>query len=421
MRQSKLFTKTLKQAPKDETAKNAKLLIQAGYIYKELPGVYAYLPLGLRVLENIKQVIREELDAAGCQELSMTALQGKEKWETTNRWSDEVVDNWFKTTLKNNTELGLAFTHEEPIAEIMKQYVQSYKDLPFSAYQFQTKFRNELRAKSGIMRGREFIMKDLYSFHTDKETHLEFYERMKDVYMKIFTRLGIGEQTFLTMSNGQPFSKYSFEFQTLSDAGEDIILYDKEKKLAINKDDYSEEIFADFGYSKDTFSFEEAASIEVGDIYTLGTKYSEALGLTYMTESGESLPVFMGSYGIGVPRVMGTIVEVLSDDMGLVWPEAIAPFDVHIVSLCSDNADVKKADTLYEQLTSNGVEVLYDDRDTRAGQKFADSDLIGIPTRLVISPRTLEHDEVEVKKRDHDGESRMSLSKIVSMMSKGAV
>jgi len=223
MKQSQLFTKTRKEAPADEVSKNAQLLIRAGYIYKEMPGVYSFLPLGLRIMENIKQIIREELNNVGSQEISMTALQTKEKWEATNRWSDEVVDNWFRTQLKNGTELGLAFTHEEPIAEIMKQYVSSYKDLPFFAYQFQTKFRNELRAKSGIMRGREFLMKDLYSFHTNEETHLEFYELMKEVYIKIFTRLGIGEQTFLTMSNGQPFSKYSFEFQTLSEAGEDTI------------------------------------------------------------------------------------------------------------------------------------------------------------------------------------------------------
>ena len=340
MKQSQLFTKTRKEAPADEVSKNAQLLIRAGYIYKEMPGVYSFLPLGLRIMENIKQIIREELNNVGSQEISMTALQTKEKWEATNRWSDEVVDNWFRTQLKNGTELGLAFTHEEPIAEIMKQYVSSYKDLPFFAYQFQTKFRNELRAKSGIMRGREFLMKDLYSFHTNEETHLEFYELMKEVYIKIFTRLGIGEQTFLTMSNGQPFSKYSFEFQTLSEAGEDTILYDEKKKVAINKQDYSEEIFTDFGFKKEDFDFKEARSIEVGDIYTLGTKYSEPLGLLYTNQDGKQVSVFMGSYGIGVSRLMGTIVEVLADDKGIVWPESIAPFQIHLVSLCTEEADI---------------------------------------------------------------------------------
>ncbi|PIR78399.1 MAG: prolyl-tRNA synthetase [Candidatus Magasanikbacteria bacterium CG10_big_fil_rev_8_21_14_0_10_36_16] len=415
MKQSQLFTKTRKEAPADEVSKNAQLLIRAGYIYKEMPGVYSFLPLGLRIMENIKQIIREELNNVGSQEISMTALQTKEKWEATNRWSDEVVDNWFRTQLKNGTELGLAFTHEEPIAEIMKQYVSSYKDLPFFAYQFQTKFRNELRAKSGIMRGREFLMKDLYSFHTNEETHLEFYELMKEVYIKIFTRLGIGEQTFLTMSNGQPFSKYSFEFQTLSEAGEDTILYDEKKKVAINKQDYSEEIFTDFGFKKEDFDFKEARSIEVGDIYTLGTKYSEPLGLLYTNQDGKQVSVFMGSYGIGVSRLMGTIVEVLADDKGIVWPESIAPFQIHLVSLCSEEADVKKADELYETLKKQNKEVLYDDRQgVRAGEKFADSDLIGIPLRVIISPKTLANDSVEVKKRNETKVEIITIDKLLN-------
>jgi len=415
MKQSQLFTKTRKEAPADEVSKNAQLLIRAGYIYKEMPGVYSFLPLGLRIMENIKQIIREELNNVGSQEISMTALQTKEKWEATNRWSDEVVDNWFRTQLKNGTELGLAFTHEEPIAEIMKQYVSSYKDLPFFAYQFQTKFRNELRAKSGIMRGREFLMKDLYSFHTNEETHLEFYELMKELYIKIFTRLGIGEQTFLTMSNGQPFSKYSFEFQTLSEAGEDTILYDEKKKVAINKQDYSEEIFTDFGFKKEDFDFKEARSIEVGDIYTLGTKYSEPLGLLYTNQDGKQVSVFMGSYGIGVSRLMGTIVEVLADDKGIVWPESIAPFQIHLVSLCTEEADVKKADELYETLKKQNKEVLYDDRQgVRAGEKFADSDLIGIPLRVIISPKTLANDSVEVKKRNETKVEIITIDKLLN-------
>jgi len=414
MKQSQLFTKTRKEAPADEVSKNAQLLIRAGYIYKEMPGVYSFLPLGLRIMENIKQIIREELNNVGSQEISMTALQTKEKWEATNRWSDEVVDNWFRTQLKNGTELGLAFTHEEPIAEIMKQYVSSYKDLPFFAYQFQTKFRNELRAKSGIMRGREFLMKDLYSFHTNEETHLEFYELMKEVYIKIFTRLGIGEQTFLTMSNGQPFSKYSFEFQTLSEAGEDTILYDEKKKVAINKQDYSEEIFTDFGFKKEDFDFKEARSIEVGDIYTLGTKYSEPLGLLYTNQDGKQVSVFMGSYGIGVSRLMGTIVEVLADDKGIVWPESIAPFQIHLVSLCTEEADIKKADELYESLQKQNKEVLYDDRQgVRAGEKFADSDLIGIPLRVIISPKTLANDSVEIKGRTESEARIVSIDELL--------
>lgn len=412
MRQSQLFTKTKKELPKDEVSKNAQLLMQAGFVHKELAGVYSYLPLGLRVIENIKQVIREELDAAGCQEMTMTALQGKDIWEKTNRWSDDVVDNWFKTSLKNDTELGLAFTHEEPIARIMTQFVNSYKDLPFFAYQFQTKFRNELRAKSGIMRGREFIMKDLYSFHTDKAAHEEFYDLMKEVYMKIFTRLGLGDNTFMTMSSGIPFSKYSFEFQTISEAGEDTLVFDREKGVAINKDDFSDDIFVDFGLNKDDYSFEEATSIEIGDIYSLGTKYSEALGLEYADAEGNKHPVFMGSYGIGVPRVMGTIVEVHHDEKGMIWPEEVAPFRVHLISLCKEDTQAQ-ADALYEQLQTAGVDVLYDDRDTRAGQKFADSDLIGIPLRVVISNKTLEQGKVEAKGRREADARMMSIDELM--------
>ena len=399
MRQSQLFTKIKKEVPSGEVAKNAQLLLQAGFIHKEMAGVYSFLPLGLRVIENIKQIIRKELNAAGCQEMCMTALQSKDIWEKTNRWSDDVVDNWFKTTLKNGTELGLAFTHEEPIAQIMANYVHSYKDLPFFAYQFQTKFRNELRAKSGIMRGREFLMKDLYSFHTDKKAHDVFYEKMKEVYMEIFRKLGLGNNTYLTMSSGEPFSKYSFEFQTISEAGEDTILFDKEKKVAINKDDFSDQIFIDFGLNKDEYNFEEAKSIEIGDIYSLGTKYSEALNLTYADAEGKNHPVFMGSYGIGISRVMGTIVEVCNDKDGMVWPEEVAPFTVHIVSLCAEDSDVATVDALYKKLLDAGVSVLYDDRDLRPGQKFAESDLVGIPHRVIVSKKTIQDNSVEYTNR----------------------
>ena len=402
MLQSQLFTKTRKEAPKDELSGNAQLLIRAGFIHKEMAGVYTFLPLGLRVIERIKDIIREELNKIGAHEIKMTALQQKDVWEKSGRWDDKVVDDWFKTSLKNETELGLAFTHEEPITNIMKNYVSSYKDLPIYAYQFQTKFRNELRAKSGILRGREFVMKDLYDFSLNKEDHDKFYEKMKGVYKEIFTRMGLGEQTYLTMSSGGSFSKYSFEFQTITEAGEDVIMYDENKKIAINKDDYSEEIFEDFGLKKEDFNFKEAKSAEVGDIYSLGEKYSKALGLTYKDEKGEDKNVYMGSYGIGVPRLMGTIVEVFNDEKGIVWPKSVAPFDVHIINLGQDGEALK----IYNALLENGVEVLMDDRDVRAGEKFADSDLIGIPIRVVVSPKSLEAGGVEVKRRN-EAESRI--------------
>ncbi len=398
MRQSQLFTKTKKEAPKDETSKNAQLLVRGGFVHKEMAGVYSYLPLGFRVLTKIQEIIREELNKIGSQEMVMTALQQKDIWEKSNRWNDEVVDDWFKTELKNKTELGLAFTHEEPLTAIMIDHVSSYKDLPIYAYQFQTKFRNELRAKSGIMRGREFLMKDLYDFSTSKEEHDAFYEKMKGVYMDIFKRVGIGEQTYLTLSSGGSFSKYSYEFQTISDAGEDTILYNKDKGISINKDDFSEELLSDFGIDKDVV-FEEARSIEVGDIYSLGEKYSQALGLTYKDSNGKEQYVYMGSYGIGVSRLMGAIVEVLADEKGCVWPYEIAPFHVHVVTLGDDKDVIEEAIELKEKLESKSIEVLWDDRNCGPGEKFADADLIGIPLRIVISRKTQEKGVYEIKSR----------------------
>ncbi len=409
MKQSQLFTKTRKEAPKDEVSKNAQLLIRAGFINKEMAGVYSFLPLGLRVLENIKDIIREELNNVGAQEMEMTTLQKKDVWEKTDRWREDLDDGiWFRTHLNNGTELGLAFTHEEALTKIMTNYISSYKDLPVYAYQFQTKFRNELRAKSGLLRGREFLMKDLYDFSLDEKQHKEFYEKMKGVYKNIFDRLGIGNRTYLTISNGGTFSKYSFEFQTLCDAGEDILVYDKEKGVAINKDDFNDEVFADFNINKDDYNFIEEKSAEVGDIYTLGKKYAKAIGLTYKDEEGKENPVYMGSYGIGVPRLMAVITEIFSDEKGIVWPESVAPFRVHLLSLGQD----EKAEEIYSQLEKTGVEVLFDDRDKKAGEKFADSDLIGIPYRVVVSKKSLEAGGVEFKKRDSEDGEIISIDKL---------
>jgi len=398
MRQSQLFTKTRREAPKDEVAKNAQLLIRAGYINKEMAGAYDYLPLGLRVLNKIVGVIREEMNSIGGQEVFLTALQDKKVWETTGRWSDEVVDNWFKTKVKNGAEAGLSFTHEEPLTNLMRDHIRSFRDLPSAVYQFQTKFRNEERAKSGIMRGREFLMKDLYSFNVDEKAHLEFYEKAKQAYVRIFDRLGLGNETFVTFASGGSFSKYSHEFQTSCDAGEDTIYVHEGKKIAVNKEVLNDEVLANLGLNKSDLV--EKKAVEVGNIFTLGTRFSEPLGLNYKDAEGKSKPVFMGSYGIGPGRVMGTIVEIHADDKGLVWPEAVAPFAVHLIALFDEAGKVKEAaDDLYEKLTKKGVEVLYDDRDDRAGEKFGDSDLIGIPKRYVISEKTLKDESVEVKDR----------------------
>ena len=398
MRQSQLFTKTRKEAPADEVAKNAQLLIRGGYIAKEMAGVYSWLPLGLRVVENIKQIVREEMNAIAGQELIMTALQRKELWDSTGRWDDEVVDVWFKSELKAGGEVGFGWSHEEPIGEMMKNYITSYKDLPISVYQFQTKLRNELRAKSGVMRGREFIMKDMYSFAADEASHLAYYEATKPAYMKVFERLGIGDDTFVTFAAGGAFTKFSHEFQTVCEAGEDIVYLNRERGIAINEEVMSDETLASLAISRDELV--ETKTAEVGNIFNFGQQKATDLGLTFTNSEGVETPVWMGSYGIGVTRLVGVLVEKFADEKGIVWPASIAPFQVHLVALNTDNAEIKDwADGVYSSLTKQGVTVLYDDRDARAGEKFADSDLLGMPYRVVVSQKTKESGLFEVVTR----------------------
>jgi len=415
MRQSQLFTKTKKESPSDEASLNAELLIKAGFINKEMAGVYSYLPLGLMVIKKIENIIREEMNAIGGQEIVMTALQEKSTWEPTNQWSDEQVDVWFKTKLKNDTELGLAVTHEAAITKIMKSFIQSYRDLPKYVYQFQTKFRNEIRAKSGIMRCREFEMKDLYSFSINEEEHNNFYEKSKEAYKNIFKRTGIGHLTYITFASGGMFSKFSHEFQTISSAGEDTIFVDPNSKIAINKEVYNDEVLSDLGIKKEDLV--ENKAVEVGNIFTLGTRFSDALGLKYKTEEGQEKSVFMGSYGIGPGRLMGTVVEVLSDDKGIIWPESIAPFQVHLLMLGEDDNVRKESEELYTKLLSNGIEVLFDDRvDFSAGEKFADSDLIGIPFRIVVSKRSLADGGYEIKKRKEQNGKIVKVDELMNLL-----
>lgn len=411
MRQSQLFTKTRREAPKDEVSKNAELLIRAGFIHKEMAGVYSYLPLGLRTLNKICGIIREEMNTLGGQEVFLSALQSKDLWEKSNRWSDEVLDVWFKTKLKNETELGLGTTHEEPITNIMRDHIKSYRDLPAYVYQIQTKFRNEARAKSGIIRGREFLMKDLYSFSKDEEEHAKFYEKAKKAYFKIFERVGLGKVTYITSASGGSFSKYSDEFQTITSAGEDIIYVCDKCNIAINEEVMDKnKTCTKCGGSE----LRKEKAVEVGNIFNLKTRFSEALGLNFVDESGQEKPVVMGCYGIGPSRLLGTCVEVFADEKGMVWPESVAPFAVHLVEISSENPKVKKfAEKIYSELEKKGVEVLYDDRDARAGEKFADSDLIGIPVRAVVSEKTLEKDSVEVKKRASGGAEVISVEKFL--------
>ncbi|HBH71470.1 MAG: Proline-tRNA ligase [Parcubacteria group bacterium GW2011_GWC1_42_11] len=397
MRQSQLFTKTQKEAPADEVAKNAKLLIRAGFVDKLQAGVYTYLPLGLRVLKNIENIIREEMNSVGGQEILMPSLQPKENWQTTGRW--DTMDDLYKVIDISGRENALGPTHEEIVVPLVKQFISSYRDLPFATYQFQNKFRMELRAKSGILRGREFIMKDMYSFHRNETDMIAYYEKMKGVYANVFERVGIGATTFLTFASGGSFSKYSHEFQTITSAGEDTIYICDKCRVAVNNEIIEDQKHACPECGGKNLRAE--TSVEVGNIFELKTRFSAPFNLSYKDEDGKDQSVVMGCYGIGLGRVLGTVVEVLGDEKGLVWPDAISPFGVHIVELGGSGDDIvrKESQKLYDELISKGIEVLWDDRDLRAGEKFAESDLIGIPLRVVVSSKTIASESFEIKNR----------------------
>ncbi len=567
MKSSELFTRTFKQAPAEEVSKNAQLLIRAGYVYKVMAGVYAYTPLGLRVLENIKQIVREEMNAIDGQELIMSSLQRRETWEVTGRWDDEVVDIWFKSKLKDGTDVGFGWSHEEAIIEMLKTFLSSYKELPINVYQFQTKLRNELRAKSGIMRGREFIMKDMYSCSVNAEQHEAFYQSCIEAYKKVFDRVGLGENTYVTFASGGAFTQYSHEFQTICDAGEDKIYMvpstgeafneevapakaptldtqEEQKPLevidepgvigvaaickqlglrpdqttktmlyraddgtniaAVVRGDYDvnedklkavlgasrvrlldEEAIrqltgAELGYAgvlnladsirlvvdeacEGLVNFETGANksgqhavqvnwerdlprpeafydiktvkegdmhpdtgevytihktAEVGNIFNFGIQKSKDTNFVFTDENGEQQYVHLGSYGIGITRLMGVMAENFSDEKGLVWPDAVAPFRVYLARLGDDEAVVKAADTLYEELMHDGIEVLYDDTDRRAGEKFADADLLGMPHRIIVSPKTVEAEQYEYKKRTEQTSTVLSKNDLKMLLTR---
>lgn len=413
MRQSKLFTKTKKENPADEVSKNAEFLIRAGFIHKEMAGVYSYLPLGFRVLKKIENIIREEMDQVGGQEVLMSTFQPKENWEKTGRWND--FDALYKVADSAGREVALGPTHEEIIVPILKNYISSYKDFPVAVYQIQNKFRMELRSKSGILRGREFMMKDMYSFHTSMEDFESFYEKMKEVYKTVFNRAGIGHLTYLTFASGGTFSKYSHEFQTITSAGEDTIYVDEEKSIAVNKEVLNDEVLEQLGLNKEKLV--EHKAIEVGNIFDLKTKYSAPFDLSYTDEKGEKHTVLMGCYGIGLGRLLGTVVETLSDDKGIIWPESIAPYSVHLLALGDDEQVLAEANKVYESLVKAGVEVLFDDRmDLSAGEKFSDADLIGIPFRAVVSARSLKENGIELKKRSEEKGKIVSEAELIDLL-----
>ncbi len=397
MRLSKLYTKTSKTVPSGEEAKNAQLLIKAGFVHKEMAGAYDYLPLGFKVLENIKKIVREELEKIDANEILMTTLQRREIWERTTRWNDDVVDVWFKTNMKDKTEVGLGWSHEEPIVEMLKNHIQSYKDLPVSVFQFQNKMRNELRAKSGIMRGREFLMKDLYSIHETKEDLEAYYDKVSKAYERIFERLGLGKDTFVTFASGGAFTKFSHEFQTICDAGEDYVYLkrDGEKTLAFNEEILDQAIESGEISSKE--GLEKVKTAEVGNIFNFGTQKTDEMGLYFTDKNGERESAWMGSYGIGITRVMGVIAEKFSDEKGLIWPENIAPAKIYLVQIGEKSQEL--AEEIYNEFSKKGIEVLFDDRNLRPGQKFADAELMGIPYRLTISDRLIESGKFEVVTR----------------------
>ncbi len=405
MRQSQLFTKTSKQINQEETSANAQLLVRGGYISKLMAGVYTLLPLGKRVVDHIQTIIREEMDLVSGQEVAMPALQPKENWARTGRW-DTMQDILYKLKDEAGHEYTLGPTHEEIVVPLVQQYVQSYKDLPRSVYQFQFKFRKELRPKSGILRGREFLMKDMYSFHATEADLDTYYETVKAAYHRVFERLGLGDVTYLTYASGGVFSKYSHEFQTVTAAGEDTIYICTDCRLAINHEIKAETPNCP-GCGRSEFKTEKA--IEVGNIFKLMTKFSEPFGMAFTDDQGQHQIPVMGCYGMGLTRLLGTIVEVYHDDKGIIWPTVVAPYQAHLVNLSKDSV---QADAVYQALQKAGISVLYDDRTVSAGVKLADADLLGLPDRLVIGQKT--EGKLEWKQRNSDTAKLISLDDYLS-------
>lgn len=396
MKQSRLFTKTRKEVPADEVSKNAQLLIKAGYVHKEMAGVYSSLPLGMKVLEKIERVVREEMDAIGGQEVRMATLHPSEPWKQTGAW--ENVDVVFKIQSRTEKEYTVGQSEEEIVTPIAHEYIKSYKDLPVAIYQIGQKYRDELRAKSGVMRGREFTMKDMYSFHETQDDFDRFYVLAKEAYLKVYERLGLVAKA--TEASGGAFTKkLSYEFMVLTDAGEDDILYCSACSYCVNAE-ISAQKEGDSCTRCDGGQLSRAKASEVGNIFDLGTKYAEDFSFTYKDKDGNDRYPIMGCFGIGITRLMGVIAETFNDEKGLVWPESVAPYQVHLVELSGGDAELKdEADGLYASLREQGIEVLYDDRDVRAGEKFNDSDLLGLPWRVVISKKTKEEGKYEVVER----------------------
>ncbi|MCX6764193.1 MAG: His/Gly/Thr/Pro-type tRNA ligase C-terminal domain-containing protein [Candidatus Nealsonbacteria bacterium] len=412
MLQSKLFTKTIRDISKDEMSESAKLLLRAGFVDKLTAGVYTFLPLGLRVLDKIEKIISDEMESISGQRILMPGLIPKANWEKSGRWSN--FDALFKLKGQSDTEYALGATHEEVVVPLMKNYISSYKDLPVAVFQIQNKFRNELRVKSGILRTREFLMKDLYSFHATEKDLDDYYEKVKKAYEKIFKRMGIAKETYLTLASGGTFSEFSHEFQTITPAGEDAIFICPKCQTAINKEIIGK---TDKCWKCAKNLSQEQKSIEVGNIFKLKEKYTEPFDLSFADKDGKKKLVLMGCYGIGLTRLMGAVVEILHDDKGIIWPESIAPFKIHLIPIESSPKVKKIVQSLYETLQKEKLEVIYDDRQAKSpGEKFADCDLIGGPLRIVVSERTLKKNSIELKKRDEKEGKIIGLKSLVKFL-----
>jgi prolyl-tRNA synthetase len=394
MLQSKLFCKAKKTAPKDAEAISHQYLTRADFIEQSISGVYRFLPLGFRVLKKIEEIIREEMNKLDAQEIYLPAFQNKNLWLETKRW--ETIDPpLFKVKDRHQKEAALGSTHEEEITDIFRKRIKSYQDLPLYLFQIQNKFRNEMRFSGGLMRVREFLMKDLYSFHSDEKDLIKFYEKVKKSYFKIFKKCGL-DPICVEASSGTIGGSMSNEFMVPSSIGEDRVLACKKCGFAANIEKTGEIKVC----PKCKNQLEKISCIEIGHVFNLGTKYTKAMNADYLDKSGKSHFPFMGCYGIGLHRLIATIVEANHDDRGIIWPEEVAPFDIHLIQV-EDNPKIKKAaEGIYNDLQSKGIEVLYDDRAKSAGEKFAEADLIGLPVRIIVSERTLNDNCAEVKNRN---------------------
>jgi prolyl-tRNA synthetase len=388
MKLSKLFFKTRKETPADADSTNASYLIRAGFVHKHMAGAYALLPLGQRVIEKIEKIVKEEMDEIGGQQILMNVLQPKELWEETDRWNS-AIDIFYKLKDSRGKEMNLAPTHEEEVTDIVRKNITSYKDLPFAIYQIQTKFRNEPRVKSGLLRGREFIMKDMYSFSATLDQHEEFYQKSIPAYFNVFKRLGLDAK--LVEASGGIFSKFSHEFQVLTAVGEDTIYHCDKCDFAQNKE--IAEVKENDKCPKCDGKIQADRGIEVGNIFPLKDRFSKPMKATFLDKDGNEKEFIMGCYGIGITRSMATVVEVYYDATKnrMVWPKEVAPYQVEIISLNQN----EEAEKIYKKLKSDGVEVLYDDRDMSAGEKFAEADLIGCPERIIVSKKSLEAGGIE--------------------------